>query len=83
MKDEPLESLKLMMDSVVRIGVLLAVICCLAECLPLVDFIPFGPNNGDELLEASDNASATVALQMPIAFYGMDRNYVTVSWPGA
>ena len=47
--------------------------------IPLPDFVPFGPNFGDQMLPPSNDASASVALTQSIPFYGQDRSYVMVS----
>lgn len=50
-----------------------------AVALPLANFFPFGPSNGDSGLPPSDDASDLVQLAEPITFYGRQREYVRVS----
>ncbi len=50
----------------------------IVDSIPLPEFFPFGPNNGDLSLLKSDDASQRVMLEAPIPFYGLSRDYITV-----
>lgn len=49
-----------------------------ASCVPLPEFIPFGPTFGDTELDQGDAITATVDLQQAIPYLGLDREQIIV-----
>jgi hypothetical protein len=55
-----------------------ATVC--GENIQLDDLFPFGPGEADEAVPSGDNTAVTVALNVPIEFYGEPRQSIVVSY---
>lgn len=68
------------MGRLLLLGICLCVSTAAGQNIRLVDVFPFGPGEGDATVPSGNDAAVTVALDVPIMFYGELRQSITVGF---
>lgn len=68
------------MGRLLLLGICLCVSTAAGQNIRLVDVFPFGPGEGDATVPSGNDAAVTVALDVPIMFYGELRQSIIVGF---